>query len=129
MALDPEFETRYVTREATDASTGPYLSGANIVATVESLVAGINSEIAALAAVNTTQTTNIQKLAGQVLGAETLPVPTVVADQDVDARLDVLETAVNTTIPAGYLSITELKALVAAAADFAAFKTAIAALS
>ena len=129
MALDPDFETRFVKREATDPSTGPYLTGANLVSTVESLVTSINTELATLNATNTTQTTNIQKLAGQVLGDETLPVPAVAVGQDADARLDALETSAATfAVADDVIAIADLKTLVADAADFAAFKTAIAAL-
>jgi hypothetical protein len=133
MALDPVFETRYITREVTDPTTGPYLTGANLVSTVESLVASINAELVTLAGADSTAVTNIQKLAGQVLGSETLPVPTVVTDQDVDYRLDALEASAATfltsaTAATTYVDLAEVKALVAAAADFAAFKTAFASL-
>lgn len=121
MALDKTFQTRYVRREVTDPTTGPYITGANIVSTVESLVDGVNAEVDALLEADSAQNGNTLNLAGHLFGPTTqLPVAEVGPEEAIVPRLAVVEDS--------YIALSDLQTVVAASTDFADFQTRIAAL-
>lgn len=87
MALDATYLTRHVRREPTDPTTGPYLTGQNIVDTVADLVAAVNTELDTRDTAGAAQDMNIQRLAGHVTGSEALPVPAAAPSQDLQTLI------------------------------------------
>lgn len=131
MALNKQQLTRLLQRTPSTA-TGPYITGTNLRTTVEEIVDEVNRELAALGTVNEDQDGNISRLAGHVVGSETLPVPGVTISSALSLRVTALEEAAPgyalTTALSDYVAIADLQALVEDCADFADFKDAIALL-